>query len=57
MKIRGKDWIDWLHQVRAEAKERRKSQGQSLAEYLKVVEGKAERPKGEEIRPSRKRRK
>ena len=48
--------MDWLHQVRADAKQRRKSKGQSLAQYLRVVEGNAEQPgEGESVPPERKR--
>ena len=54
MKIKGKDWMDWLHQVRADAKQQRKSKGQSLARYLRVVEGKARQTEEEESMPSRK---
>jgi len=57
MKIKGKDWMDWLHQVRSDAKQQRKSRGQSLAQYLRVVEGKARQPEEEENVPQRKRRK
>jgi len=46
--------MDWLHQVRADAKQRRKSKGQSLAQYLRVVEGNAEQPGEGESAPSRK---
>jgi len=46
--------MDWLHQVRADAKQRRKSKGQSLAQYLRVVEGKAQQPGEGESAPSRK---
>ena len=57
MKIKGKDWMDWLHQIRADAKQQRKSKGQSLAQYLRVVEGKAKQPEDEESTAPRKRRK
>jgi len=57
MKIKGKDWMDWLHQIRADTKQQRKSKGQSLAQYLRVVEGKARQPEDEESTAPRKRRK
>lgn len=41
MKIKGRDWMDWLHQVRRESQKKRKTSRQSLAKYLKQLEGKA----------------
>lgn len=41
MKIKGKDWMDWLHQVRRESQKKRKTSRYSLAKYLKQIEGKA----------------
>lgn len=41
MKIKGKDWMDWLHQVRRESQKKRKTSRHSLAKYLKQLEGKA----------------
>lgn len=40
MKIKGKDWMDWLHQVRRESQKKRKTSRHSLAKYLKQLEGK-----------------
>jgi hypothetical protein len=40
MKIKGKDWMDWLHQVRRESQKQRKSSHHSLAKHLKTIEGK-----------------
>jgi hypothetical protein len=40
MKIEGKDWMDWLHQVRQESQKQRKSSRRSLATHLRTVEGK-----------------
>jgi hypothetical protein len=41
MKIKGKHWMDWLHEVRRESQKQRRSSRHSLAKHLKVVEGKA----------------
>ncbi len=41
MKIKGKDWMDWLHQVRRESQKQRKSSRRSLAKHLKLIEGQA----------------
>jgi hypothetical protein len=41
MKIKGKDWMDWLHQVRRESQKQRKTHHRSLAKHLKLLEGKA----------------
>lgn len=54
MKIKGMDWMDWLHQVRAEAQEQRKGKRQTLAQYLRTIE----RPEGLEkktLRPFKRR--
>jgi hypothetical protein len=40
MKIKGKDWMDWLHQVRRESQKQRKSNRRSLATHLRTLEGK-----------------
>ena len=40
MKIKGKDWMDWLHQVRRENQKKRRTSRHSLAKYLKQLEGK-----------------
>lgn len=48
MKIEKKDWMDWLHKVRATSMEKRKREKLTLAQYLKSVEGK-ERPPMEKI--------
>ena len=41
MKIKGKDWMDWLHEVRRESQKQRKGSRRSLAENLKLIEGQA----------------
>lgn len=41
MKIKGMDWMDWLHHVREEALERRKKDRRTLSQYLKSVEKQA----------------
>ena len=55
MKIKGMDWMDWLHQSRAEAQEQRKNRRQSLSEYLRTIEEKQRVHGKEDLRPSRKR--
>jgi len=46
MKIKGKDWMDWLHEVRRESQKQRKSSRRSLAKHLKLTE--------EKVSPTRK---
>lgn len=41
MKIKGINWMQWLHRVRKESQQQRKSSRRSLAEHLKRLEGKA----------------
>lgn len=38
MKIKGKDWMDWLHKSRAESQDLRKSKRQPLSNYLRTLE-------------------
>jgi len=40
MKIKGKNWMDWLHEVRQESQKERKTSRHSLATHLKTIEGK-----------------
>lgn len=40
MKIRGMDWMEWLHRVRKESQRQRKSSRRTLAKHLKTLEGK-----------------
>ena len=40
MKIKGKDWMDWLHQVRRDNQKQRKSSRHTLAKHLKLIERK-----------------
>ena len=51
MKIKGKDWMAWLHEVRRESQKQRKSSRHSLAKHLKLVEGKAPTRKEPSIIP------
>ena len=39
MKIEGREWMDWLHKSRADTERRRKGSKQTLAQYLRRVEG------------------
>lgn len=39
MKIKGKVWMDWLHQVRKETLEERKREGSTLSQHLRIIEG------------------
>ena len=39
MKIKGKEWMNWLHQVREETLEQRKRERRTLSQHLKAVEG------------------
>ena len=41
MKIKGMDWMEWLHRVRKESQQQRKSSRRSMAKHLKMLEGKA----------------
>lgn len=38
MKIKGMDWMDWLHRVRQETSEQRKKERRTLSQHLKIVE-------------------
>ncbi|MFQ5998737.1 MAG: hypothetical protein ACE5KO_05475 [Candidatus Bathyarchaeia archaeon] len=40
MKIKGMEWMNWLHKSRRESQALRKSKRQSLVEYLRGVEEK-----------------
>ena len=40
MKIKGKDRMEWLHQVHKESQQQRKSSRRTLARHLKTLEGK-----------------
>jgi len=42
MKIEGLDWMDWLHQKRAEEEEKRMREGISGAEWLRRISAHAQ---------------
>ncbi len=55
MKIKGKEWMDWLHKSRADVERRRKESKQTLAHYLKGVEEKDFLYPKKHLRPPEKR--
>ena len=42
MKIDGRDWMDWLHEMRREEEEKRIREGISMAEWLRRVNAEAD---------------
>jgi len=57
MKIKGKDWMDWLHQVREETLEQRKRERLSLSQHLRTIEGREGRPEAKGATPVHKKKK
>ncbi len=55
MKIKGKEWMDWLHKSRADVERRRKESKQTVARYLKNIEEKSFPPPRKHLRPPEKR--
>ena len=55
MKIKGKDWMDWLHKNRADVERRRKETKQTLAHYLKGLEERGLLSPKKHLRPPEKR--
>jgi hypothetical protein len=57
MKIKGKVWMDWLHQVREETLEERKREGRTLSQHLRIIEGREGHPEAKGVTPLRKKKK
>lgn len=49
MKIKGMDWMDWVHHIREEALEQHTNDRRTLSQYLKTIE-KEEAPSEEQAR-------
>ena len=57
MKIKGRDWMDWLHQTREETLEQRKRERRTLSQHLKAVEGRGGYSEDKGLRPLQKKKK